>query len=47
MAVENKEPIVGFRVGAYICGKLCVAPTDKISYVSERMKCVVNVSFYG
>lgn len=46
MDMENKEPVVGFRVGAYIHGKTCVAPVDKISHVPERMKNVVNVSFY-
>jgi hypothetical protein len=46
MDVENKEPVVGFRVGAYIQGKTCVAPIDNISNVPQRMKEVVNVSFY-
>lgn len=45
--MENKEPVVGFRVGAYIHGKTCVAPVDKISNVPERMKRVVNVSVNG
>lgn len=45
MDVENKEPVVGFRVGAYIQGKICVAPIDNISNVPQRMKEVVNVSF--
>lgn len=44
MDVENKEPVVGFRVGAYIQGKTCVAPIDNISNVPQRMKEVVNVS---
>lgn len=45
MDMENKEPIVGFRVGAYVHGKTCVAPIDKISNVPQRMKDVVNVSY--
>lgn len=46
MDMENKEPVVGFRVGAYIHGKTCVAPIENISNVPQRMKDVVNVSFY-
>lgn len=45
MDVENKEPIVGFRVGTYLQGKTCVAPIDNVSNIPERMKYVVNVSF--
>lgn len=45
MDVENKEPVVGFRVGSYIQGKTCVAPIDNITNVPRRMKDVVNVSF--
>lgn len=44
MDMENKEPVVGFRVGAYIHGKTCVAPIDKMSNVPQRMKDVVNAS---
>lgn len=46
MDVENKEPIVGFRVGAYNEGKTCVAPIDNILNVPQRMNDVVKVSFY-
>lgn len=46
MDVENKEPVVGFRVGAYNQGKTSVAPIDNISNVPQRMKDVVKVSFY-
>ncbi|KAE9541791.1 hypothetical protein AGLY_003782 [Aphis glycines] len=42
MDVENKEPIVGFRVGAYNQGKTCVAPIDNILNVPQRMKDVVK-----
>jgi len=44
MDVENKEPVVGFRVGAYNQGKTSVAPIDNISNVPQRMKDVVKVS---
>lgn len=46
MDVENKEPVVGFRVGAYNQGKTSVAPIDNILNVPQRMKDVVKVSFY-
>lgn len=46
MDIENKEPIVGFRIGAYIEGKTCVAPVDNVTNIPQRMKDVVNVSFY-
>lgn len=46
MDIENKEPVVGFRVGAYIQGKTCVAPIDNLSNIPQRMKDVVNVSYY-
>jgi len=46
MDVENKEPVVGFRVGAYNQGKTSVAPIENISNVPQRMKDVVKVSFY-
>jgi len=46
MDIENKEPVVGFRVGAYNQGKTSVAPIDNISNVPQRMKDVVKVSFY-
>lgn len=42
MDVENKEPVVGFRVGAYNQGKTSVAPIDNISNVPQRMKDVVK-----
>ncbi|XP_060839088.1 tRNA (uracil-5-)-methyltransferase homolog A-like isoform X2 [Rhopalosiphum padi] len=42
MDVENKEPIVGFRVGAYNQGKTSVAPIDNILNVPQRMKNVVK-----
>lgn len=45
MDVENKEPIVGFRIGAYIEGKTCVAPVDNVTNIPQRMKDVVKVSF--
>lgn len=45
MDVENKEPVVGFRVGTYMHGKICVAPIDKITNVPQRMKTVVKVRF--
>lgn len=45
MDVENKEPVVGFRIGTYLQGKTCVAPIDNVSNIPERMKNVVNVSF--
>lgn len=45
MDVENKEPIVGFRVGTYLQGKTCVASIDNVSNIPERMKYVVKVSF--
>lgn len=45
MDVENKEPIVGFRVGTYLQGKTCVAPIDNVSNIPQRMKFVVNVCF--
>ncbi|CAI6367542.1 unnamed protein product [Macrosiphum euphorbiae] len=42
MDVENKEPVVGFRVGAYNQGKTSVAPIHNISNVPQRMKDVVK-----
>ncbi|VVC28688.1 S-adenosyl-L-methionine-dependent methyltransferase,RNA methyltransferase TrmA, active [Cinara cedri] len=42
MDTENKEPVVGFRVGSYVQGKTSVASIDKISNVPQRMKNVVN-----
>lgn len=44
MDVENKEPVVGFRVGTYVQGKTCVAPVDNLTNVHQRMKDVVNAS---
>lgn len=46
MDVENKEPVVGFRIGTYLQGKTCVAPIDRVSTIPQRMKDVVNVSFH-
>lgn len=46
MDIENKEPVVGFRVGTYAQGSTSVAPIDNVSNISQRMKDVVNVSFH-
>lgn len=44
--MENKEPVVGFRVGTYLQGKTCVAPIDNLTNIPQRMKDVVNVYIY-
>lgn len=46
MDIENKEPVVGFRVGTYVQGKTSVASINNISNVPQRMKDVVNVRCY-
>ncbi|XP_050536681.1 tRNA (uracil-5-)-methyltransferase homolog A-like isoform X2 [Daktulosphaira vitifoliae] len=43
MDIENKEPVVGFRIGTYVQGKTCVAPIDNVSNVPEQMKVAVKV----
>lgn len=46
MDAENKEPIVGFRIGTYVQGKTCLAPIDNVSSIPQRMKTVVKVIIY-
>ncbi|XP_050437080.1 tRNA (uracil-5-)-methyltransferase homolog A-like [Adelges cooleyi] len=42
MDMENKEPVVGFRIGTYVQGKTCVAPIENVSNVPQRMKTAVK-----
>lgn len=46
MDTENKEPVVGFRVGTYVQGKTSVASVNNITNVPQRMKDVVKVRYY-